>query len=189
MRRAPGIPDEEFIREEGIPMTKAEVRAIALSKLGVSDGDYVLDIGCGTGSVAVESAILGARVLAIDKNPRAVELTLKNARKFGVVDRVRAEVGEAPEALGRFSAGFDAVFVGGGGSRIAQIVEAAISLLKGGGRLVADVATLETLSALAPVLQKFKHEVVLVQIARSRKAGEYTILSPLNPVYVVAIWP
>ncbi|ACB39250.1 precorrin-6Y C5,15-methyltransferase (decarboxylating) subunit CbiT [Pyrobaculum neutrophilum] len=189
MRPAPGIPDEEFIREEGIPMTKAEVRAVVVSKLKVGPGDRMLDVGCGTGSVAVEAALMGAWVYAMDKNPRAVELTARNAAKFGVADRVKAEVEEAPRDFAKAGGPFDAVFIGGGGRDIADVVKAALSLVKPGGRLVVDVATLETLSRLVPLLEEVRHEVVLVQIARGRRVGGYTLLSPLNPVYVVTIWP
>jgi cobalt-precorrin-6B (C15)-methyltransferase len=53
--------------------------------------------------------------------------------------------------------------------------------------VVIDVVTLETLSALTPLLEGLNHEVVLLHVARGRKVGGYTILSPLNPVFVVTV--
>lgn len=53
----PGIPDNFFERDEEIPMTKEEIRALALSKLRIRKGDMILDIGCGTGSVTVEASL------------------------------------------------------------------------------------------------------------------------------------
>jgi precorrin-6B methylase 2 len=68
--RAPGIPDEEFIRDPEVPMTKEEVRAVVISKLKVGPGDVLLDVGCGTGSVSVEAALLGARGVRHRQKPK-----------------------------------------------------------------------------------------------------------------------
>ena len=54
--RAPGFPDESFIRGQ-VPMTKQEVRAAALAKLAVKPADILWDVGAGTGSVSVELAL------------------------------------------------------------------------------------------------------------------------------------
>jgi cobalt-precorrin-6B (C15)-methyltransferase len=184
--RAPGIPDEEFIRDPEVPMTKEEVRAVVISKLKVGPGDVLLDVGCGTGSVSVEAALLGAEVYAIDKSPKAVDLTRRNAEKFGVADRIHVTLGEAPRDLPR-EITFTAAFVGGGGRDLPKIVPEVLKLVKPGGRVVIDVVTLETLSALTPLLEGLNHEVVLLHVARGRKVGGYTILSPLNPVFVVTV--
>ena len=44
--------DDWFIRGK-VPMTKSEVRAVALSKLELGEGSLLWDIGAGTGSVAI----------------------------------------------------------------------------------------------------------------------------------------
>jgi cobalt-precorrin-6B (C15)-methyltransferase len=184
--RAPGIPDEEFIRDPEVPMTKEEVRAVAISKLKVGPGDVLLDVGCGTGSVSVEAALLGAEVYAMDKNPKAVELTRRNAEKFGAADRIHIALGEAPRDLPRHTT-FTSAFVGGGGRHLPRIVPEVLKLVRSGGRAVIDVVTLESLTALTPLLEGLDHEVVLLQVAKSRKVGGYTLLSPLNPVFVVTV--
>ena len=50
-----GIMDEAFIRDN-VPMTKEEVREVAICKLRLLENAVVYDIGSGTGSVAVEIA-------------------------------------------------------------------------------------------------------------------------------------
>ena len=46
------IKDSEFIKGK-VPMTKEEIRTITLSKLAISENDNILDIGGGTGSIAI----------------------------------------------------------------------------------------------------------------------------------------
>jgi SAM-dependent methyltransferase len=47
---------------------------------GLSSGARVLDVGCGTGVVAITAARLGARVEAIDLTPQLLERARENAR-------------------------------------------------------------------------------------------------------------
>lgn len=93
-------------------ITKFEVRALALARLGPRLGDLVWDVGAGSGSVAVECARLGAAVVAVEKAPDGVERIHANARAHGV--DVRVVHGSAPDALGELDDP-DAVFIGGGG--------------------------------------------------------------------------
>ncbi len=78
-------------------VTKAEVRALALARLGPGLGDLIWDVGCGSGSVAIECARLGAAAIGIDATPDAIERTTRNARAHEVP--VRVVDGRAPGAL------------------------------------------------------------------------------------------
>ena len=52
-----------------------------LEAMGNLKGKRVLDLGCGTGILAIAAALLGAKpVVAVDIDPRAVEVTRENAR-------------------------------------------------------------------------------------------------------------
>lgn len=180
------IPDGEFIRAEGVPMTKEEVRAVALYKLRLRPGLRLIDVGCGTGTIAVAAALLGAYVTAIDEDPRAVELCGKNAEKFGVLQRVEIIHGRAPEALEGLAA--ERVFIGGGGRELPKIIAKSAELLKEGGRVVIDVVTLESLRLALEELERLglPHEVVLIQASRGVKMGNYTVMTALNPVYIIS---
>lgn len=70
------MSDESFLRvvegEKTVPMTKEEVRALSLCKLGLTEDAVVYDVGSGTGSIAVECAKCspGIRVYAIEQKPQ-----------------------------------------------------------------------------------------------------------------------
>jgi ribosomal protein L11 methyltransferase len=58
------------------------------------DGGDVLDLGCGSGILAIAAARLGAaRVLALDTDPVAVDATNQNTTLNGVAGQVRAALG------------------------------------------------------------------------------------------------
>ena len=92
--RAPGFPDESFIRSE-VPMTKQEVRAAALAKLAVQPGDTLWDVGAGTGSVSVELALAAPRghVYAVECDPEACGL---HPAESGKVPRLQPDTGGGP---------------------------------------------------------------------------------------------
>lgn len=81
------------------------IRLLTFGRLGVAydrlarrieDGQRVLDIGCGTGALALRAAGRGARVRAIDVNAAMLEIAAQRAREAGVTDRVEfAELGVA----------------------------------------------------------------------------------------------
>src|SRR6266540_2425452 len=81
-RRVPvrwALPESAFEHRDGM-ITKAEVRALALARLGPGVGDLLWDVGAGSGSVGVECARLGAAVVAIDRDPAACALVTGSAR-------------------------------------------------------------------------------------------------------------
>ncbi len=131
----PGIPDNFFERDEEIPMTKEEIRALALSKLRIRKGDMILDIGCGTGSVTVEASLLvgsTGKVYGVDKEEKAINLTRRNAEKFGVLNNIVLIKGEAPEILFTINEKFDRIFIGGGSEKIKEIISASWEIIKKG---------------------------------------------------------
>jgi ribosomal protein L11 methyltransferase len=69
----------------------------------VRGDERVLDVGCGTGILAICALKLGAQeALCIDVDPDAVEVTRENAQLNQVAERVRAEVTPVGDVPGRF---------------------------------------------------------------------------------------
>ena len=68
-----------------------------------STGARVLDVGCGSGILAIAAARLGAvRGLGLDTDPIAIDATTANARRNGLVRRIRAREGRLPSGRGPF---------------------------------------------------------------------------------------
>lgn len=181
----PGIKDEEFIRGK-VPMTKEEVRAASVCKLRLSEDSVVYDIGCGTGSVSVEIARLSKKikVFALDSNPEAVELTKKNAQKFGL-ENIKVAQGEAPAVLENLPSPTHA-FIGGSGGKLKEI----ISVLKNKNprlRVVMNAVTLESAAAIEEIIKSYslkEYEIVQFCITRAEKIGSHHLFKANNPVFI-----
>ncbi len=72
------------------------------------DGKRVLDYGCGTGDIACEMALCGARVTAFDLSPLSVEKARRRAELHGVAGGMSFDVREAGQT-GYPAASFDVV--------------------------------------------------------------------------------
>lgn len=183
----PGIPDELFERAEEVPITKEDVRALAISKLRLKQGYSAIDVGCGSGSITVELCLqTKGQVHAIDFDKNAVELTKKNLGKFGVSAQVL--LGKAQDVLPTLPQ-VDAVVVGGTWGDTKQVIQLAVDRLKKGGRIVIDTILIETMyQALATVNEMDLKEVDVTQvtIAKARKVTTGTMMLARNPVMMIS---
>ncbi len=171
-------------------ITKLEVRAISLAKLLLTPSSVIWDIGAGSGAVSIEASQLAGngRVFAIEKNGAAVAAINENVRRF-TRRNVMIVHALAPDGLEELPAP-DAIFIGGSGDKMAEILSIACRRLKSDGRIVINAATLETLDTSVAGLKTngFDAEVVLVNVARSTKILDLTRFEALNPVFVVTGW-
>lgn len=182
-----GIPDELFIRGD-VPMTKQEVRAVALAKLRLTATDTVWDVGAGTGSVSIEAALVAraGSVWAVERNAAGVRLIRENADAFGC-GNVHSVPGVAPEALVKLPVP-DAVFVGGSAGELPSIVEAALEK-NSQVRLCVPCVTVETLTEACALLSgsRFKgFEACQVSAARAEAVGSHHLMKAQNPVFLVS---
>lgn len=192
--RPPGLPDELFLRGDA-PMTKAEVRALTVAAARLRPGDRVLDVGAGTGSLSVEAALLCPQgtVVAVERDPAALELLHANVERFGLENLVIA-AGEAPAAFAGLAPAvgaerFDRILVGGSGGKLGEILAALPGLLAPGGRVVCNTVCLETTATVAAALRRppwAGFACSQVSVARGVPAGPLLRFEALNPVWVTS---
>lgn len=181
-----GLPDEAFDRDE-TPMTKSEVRAISLSKLGLTQNAVVYDVGSGSGSVSVECALQAScgRVYAIEMKEKAIALTERNARKFGL-SNLEVVAGRAPEAFETLEMPTHA-FIGGSTGSMRGIID---SLLAKNPkiRIVVNTVTLETLAELTEISKEFDFcDIAEVSVTKPRTLGRYRLMTAQNPVFIFTL--
>ncbi|GGZ34054.1 precorrin-6y C5,15-methyltransferase (decarboxylating) subunit CbiE [Streptomyces poonensis] len=175
--------DEDAFAHRDSMITKFEVRALALARLGPRLGDLVWDVGAGSGSVAVECARLGAAAVAVEKTRDGVERINANAAAHGV--DVHVVHGAAPTVLSDLDDP-DAVFIGGGGRELPAIVTACARRAR--RTVVVAVAALDRVPAArdALVAAGFGCDGVLLQSSRlAPLPGDVTRLAATNPVFLL----
>jgi precorrin-6Y C5,15-methyltransferase (decarboxylating) len=190
-RRLFGNPDEAFLQskpKQGL-LTPAEVRSMALAELDVGPTSIVWDIGAGSGSVAIEAAQIaaGGTVYAVEMDPEDHQLITANAERFGVTNLVGV-LGRAPDAWAELPDP-DAIFVGGSGREISRVVELAYQRLRPGGRLVASVGSIVSLSAVHDTLQQLAKDVNvwMINVARGTYQLERVRFAALNPTFLLGV--
>ncbi len=173
------LAEEEFDSRDAV-LTKAEVRALALARLGPGPGMLVWDVGAGSGSVGIECARFGAAVIAVEREAVRCDRIQANAHRHGV--DVRIVPGEAPGALEPLPDP-DVVFVGGGGT---AVIEAAAA--RRPARIVVALAAVERAGPAREALAAAGYATggALVQAARfAPLPGDVHRLAASNPVFLV----
>ncbi|GAA3556079.1 precorrin-6y C5,15-methyltransferase (decarboxylating) subunit CbiE [Streptomyces osmaniensis] len=176
------LDEGEFAHRDSM-ITKFEVRALALARLGPRLGDLVWDVGAGSGSVAVECARLGAAVTAVEKTRDGIERIRANADAHGV--DVHVVHGAAPTVLSDLEDP-DAVFIGGGGRELPAIVTACARRAR--RSVVVAMAALDRVPAAREALTCAGFDCDGVLLHSSRLAplpGDVTRLASTNPVFLL----
>jgi len=120
-----GIPESDFELLDGRAkmITKAPIRLITLSALNLRNAHTFWDIGFCTGSVSIEAKLLcpHLRIESFEIRPECEEIINKNTRRFGapginihIGDFLSADLTDIPSP--------DAIFIGGHGGKLVEIV-------------------------------------------------------------------
>jgi precorrin-6B C5,15-methyltransferase / cobalt-precorrin-6B C5,C15-methyltransferase len=172
------LGESEFAHRDSM-ITKSEVRALALARLGPRPGRLVWDIGAGSGSVGIECARFGAAVVAVERDAESCDRIRSNAAAHGVAVEVVAASASALDQLPQP----DAVFVGGGGvDVIAACAETSAQTV------VVALAAIERVPETISLLTKSGRAVdgVLLQSSRlSALPGDAHRFAAANPVFLL----
>ena len=182
------IKDAEFNRGT-CPMTKEDIRTLSIIKMNLKEDSLVLDVGSGTGSITVQAAKIAknGKVLAIEKDDEAYEVTESNVRKFEC-DNVKIVKREASKVLNKLiSQGlmFDSVFIGGSSGNLEEILLKVNAILNQNGTIVMNFITLDNACKAIEIIKNlnYKFEVSLVNISKNRNNTLMMIAN--NPIYII----
>lgn len=184
-----GNPDDAFLQsrpKRGL-LTTCEVRCIALAELDLTPTSVVWDVGAGSGSLAIEAAQIAhqGQVFGIEMDAEDFGLMVQNATDFNCPTLVPIH-GRAPEAWAELPDP-DAIFVGGTGRAVAQLVSSAVGRLRAGGRIVIHVSAPDNLVEVQRMLDTcgLRADVRMINIARGQYQLDRMRFEALNPTFLV----
>ncbi len=188
-RRLFGNPDDLFLQsrpKRGL-LTPCEVRCIALAELDLTAHSVVWDVGAGSGSLAIEAASIASagKVFAIEMDAEDYGLMIENAKMFDVPSLVPVH-GQAPAAWKELPDP-NAIFVGGSGRMVPELVASAVQRLAVGGSIVVNVSSPDNLVAVQSAIDAagVRSDVRMINIARGRYQLDRIRFEALNPTFLV----
>ena len=184
-----GLEDSSFHQrkpEKGL-ITKREVRAASLASMQLCRDSIVWDIGAGSGSVGLEAARLcsDGHVYAIEKNEADFENALKNQINMNISNYTLLN-SKAPQGLENWMDP-DAIFIGGSGGELSELIKLSLQRLRLNGRLVMNFVTLENMASATQTLKELNAEwsITQISVSRSQPILHMHRLAAENPVWIV----
>ncbi len=184
-----GISDDLFDRLPGIPMSKRETRILLLAHLRLEPKSVLWDIGAGTGTIPIESALLcpQGQIIAVERDEEVANLIRRNCDRFEVKN-VQIIEGSAPECLEALPYKPNRVCIEGG-KPIKSLLKEAWTFLQPQGRLVATAGNLENLYAISETfaeLQVRNIEVVQTSVNRLETRGTHQTFAAIDPIFILS---
>ncbi|MBR8833652.1 MAG: precorrin-6y C5,15-methyltransferase (decarboxylating) subunit CbiE [Stigonema ocellatum SAG 48.90 = DSM 106950] len=177
--RQSGLPDSAY-HHDG-QLTKREVRAITLAALAPTPRELLWDVGAGCGSISIEWMRSNGwcRAIAIEQNPSRLQYIADNAAALGTPNLEIID-GVAPTALKNLPTP-DAIFIGGGVTADG-VLEECWTALRSGGRLVANVVTVEGERKLLEWHEHKGGNLTRIAIQHAEPLGKFLAWRAMAPV-------
>ena len=184
---APCLWDDQLIRGKS-PMTKENIRLLAVARLGIMPESVVWDVGAGTGSVSAACAMAAwqGQVWAVEKEPEALELIGQNKQALGL-SNLHIVSGEAPGALAELPKP-DCVFIGGSSGSMDGIFRVVLEK-NPTARICLTAVSLESLTDGLTCMERFgltKVDVTQIAAAQAKTLGRYHMMMGQNPVWILS---
>lgn len=179
-----GMPSEAFAHQRGM-ITKPEVRAVTLAKLGLEGHQVLWDLGAGSGSVSIEASRFVKQVCAVEQKPERVADIRTNITRYGATNMTVTE-GALPDAAQDLPDP-DVVFIGGGGKNLDAIIRMASDRMGDNARMVVNTVLLQSLGTAVTALEDegFNVEVLHLNANVSTTVAWDMMLKGTNPVFIV----
>ena len=150
-----GIPDSEFTLLDGREkmITKMPIRLLTLQALDLTQRRVFWDIGACTGSISIEARLLfpHLHIEAFENRPECEAIIHQNARKFRTPG-INVHIGDFLETEITAFPRPDAVFIGGHGGRLKEIMAKVLTVLSDDGIIVMN-------SVKAPLVKTDSHRL------------------------------
>jgi precorrin-6Y C5,15-methyltransferase (decarboxylating) len=154
-----GIPESAFHLLDGRSkmITKMPIRLISLSLMQLRDHKSMWDVGFCTGSVSIEAKLQfpHLKITAFEVREEGRELMEKNSRKFGapgietiIGDFLQVDISCYPKP--------DAVFIGGHGGRLPEMMNKIYQKLEEGGVIVMNTVVQSSYDAFVQTAKELK---------------------------------
>lgn len=185
----PGIPDDLFEQLPGIPLSSREVRLLILGYLRLQPKAVLWDIGAGTGTVAIEAALLcpQGKVVAVERDEDVASLIRKNCDRFGLKNLEVIE-GNAPDCLPDLPYQPDCILVEGG-RPLKETLIGAWSYLSEKGRIVVTATNLETLYTVSETFATLRVrsvEAAQPAVNRLESRGSHQVFTAVDPIFILS---
>jgi len=170
-------------------ITKANVRALVIARLGLRPKSVMWDIGSGSGSIAIESAkqAWDGQIYALECNPQCFDVIEHNQKRHRV-DNLTLIKTKAPQGLAQLPAP-EAVFIGGSRGQIDAIVTQVMSRLAPGGKLILSAVTLDSVGEFFQLCKskQYQYEIIMLQSSTAKPLAHYQRYQADNPIHLFVI--
>ncbi|MBR3451749.1 MAG: precorrin-6y C5,15-methyltransferase (decarboxylating) subunit CbiE [Muribaculaceae bacterium] len=179
-----GIPESEFALLDGREkmITKAPIRLLTLQALELPQRSVLWDIGFCTGSVSIEARLQfpHLHIEAFEIRPECEALMQENSRRFGapginwnIGDFLEADIDTLPRP--------DAVFIGGHGGKLKEIMARVMTVLTDDGVIVMNSVT-------SPMVHTDSHQLfneACQELGLTQCQSTRIILNDNNPIEIL----